>query len=392
MDGSNVAIYLDFENLAISAENVYPSKDKPMQIEPVVDFSTTKGNISLRKAYADWSKDIFSRYQGILMDQGFELIHLPETNSQGKNGADVRLAIDVLEDIFMYPEIETLVIGSGDSDFIPLIQRVKARNKDVVVLGFEHSVSRLVKRNSGEFKSLEELLGEPEEESPSSDLMDDPDLNHGRELLVRYINSRTQDGPVLMATLKQHLLRLDPSFSEKELGFSSFKKFLKSMLGDVVEKINLNNETLPMVYLQDVAPKMAQIKDSRENAKHFLSKKLRYQKNPSRRIAMANALIMGMIDTDSMSMTQMFEYIEDNINNNLPKTEIRKYINTLFTGGAFKVADVNINGPLLARPFMLMEVINSAENLDQIYIHRISEILQNRYANLETGDILELLI
>ncbi|MEL6626579.1 MAG: NYN domain-containing protein, partial [Bacteroidota bacterium] len=93
----NVAIYLDFENLAISAETVYPSRDKPLDIGPLVDYATTKGVICSRKAYADWSKDIFAQYQNRLMDQGFELIHLPETNLQGKNGSDVRLAVDVME-------------------------------------------------------------------------------------------------------------------------------------------------------------------------------------------------------------------------------------------------------------------------------------------------------
>ncbi len=162
-NNNNVAIYLDFENLALSADTVYPSKTRPLLIEPIVDYATTKGNIAIKRAYADWSKTMFMQYQSMLMQQGFELVHLPETNSQGKNGSDVRLAIDVMEHLEMYPKVNTIVIGSGDSDFVPLIQRVRMRSKEVIAMGFEHSVGRLVKINSVEFKPLEELLGRPEE-------------------------------------------------------------------------------------------------------------------------------------------------------------------------------------------------------------------------------------
>ena len=126
MEGSSIAVYLDFENLAISADTVYPSKRKPLLIEPILDFAASKGVICLKKAYADWSKDMFSQYQTRLMEQGFELVHLPETNSQGKNGSDVRLAIDVMDYLGVYAEVSTFIIGSGDTDFIPLIQNEKA--------------------------------------------------------------------------------------------------------------------------------------------------------------------------------------------------------------------------------------------------------------------------
>lgn len=392
MEGPNVAIYLDFENLAISAETVYPSKEKPLDIQPIIDFATSKGNICVRKAYADWSKKLFARYQSMLMEQGFELIHLPETSQQGKNGSDVRLAIDVIEHLAFYPDIDTVMIGSGDTDFIPLIQRVRSRSKTVIVMGFEHSVSRLVKRNSAEFKSLEELLGKPEEESPSSDLKEEIEISYGRDLLVRYIKSRNDDEPVLMAKLKQHLLRLDPSFSEKELGFSSFKKFLKALKGDLVEKIDMANHTLPIVYLRDSYEDEPKQTDKKDKARHFLTKKLRYQKDAPKRMEMSEILHEGFREQPAMSMNDMFSFLDEKIGGDLPKTEIRKYINTLFTGGAFASNDDETQGPLLARPFQLNETVSNPDKLDQVYIRRISEILQSRYDNLSDQDILELLI
>ncbi len=392
MEGFNIAIYLDFENLAISAETVYPSKDKPLDIQPIIDFAIAKGNICLRKAYADWSKKLFSRYQSLLMEQGFELIHLPETNQQGKNGSDVRLAIDVIEHLYFYPEIDTIIIGSGDTDFIPLIQRVRSRSKNVIVMGFEHSVSRLVKRNSVEFKSLEELLGQAEDESISADLKQEVDLSSGRELLIRYIKSRDDDQPVLMSKLKQHLLRLDPSFSEKELGFNTFKRFLLAFSGDLLEKIDSENQTLPLVYLRDHFNEAPDQIDHKNTARHFLAKKLRYQRDAPKRMEMSRLLYNRFFVQSKMSMNQMFSFLDEKIADTLPKTEIRKYINTLFTGGAFEAYDTEMNNPLLSRPFELKEVISNADKLDQVYIRRISEILQSRYENLSDEDILELLI
>jgi len=390
----NVAIYLDFENLAISADTVYPERDKPMSIEPIVDYSTTKGVICTRRAYANWSTDIFSQYQSRLMEQGFELVHLPETNFQGKNGSDVRLAVDVMEYMELFSNIDVVIIGSGDTDFIPLIQRLRARGKTVIVIGFEHSVGTLVKRNSTEFKALEELIGAPGEESLATDLSDEPDISNGRRLLLRYINTKNidEDG-ILMSQLKQQLLRLDPTFSEKELGFSSFKQFIVSLTGDVVEKVVMEENTLPVVYLQqpEETGQPTQI-NSKENAAQFLSKKLRYQKRANKRLAMSQALYESLRKAKSMSMGQMFEEIHDEVKPKVAKTDIKKYINTLFTGGAFSSTQKQANGPLLSRPFKLDDTIQSPEGLDQVYIRRISEILQSRYTDLEAGEILELLI
>ncbi|MFO7966264.1 MAG: OST-HTH/LOTUS domain-containing protein, partial [Archaeoglobaceae archaeon] len=109
-----------------------------------------------------------------------------------------------------------------------------------------------MKINSAEFRSLEELIGEPEKASLSSDLAQDVESTYGRDLMIRYIRNRTEDGPVLMSQLKIDLLRLDPSFSEKKLGFSSFKSFVESLSGDVVSKIALAEKTgLPVVYLRN---------------------------------------------------------------------------------------------------------------------------------------------
>ena len=394
MEGTSVAVYLDFENLAISADTVYPSKRKPLLIEPILDYAASKGVICLKKAYADWSKDMFSQYQTRLMEQGFDLVHLPETNSQGKNGSDVRLAIDVMDYLGLYQDVSTFLIGSGDTDFIPLIQRLRARGKKVIVLGFEHSVGKLVKRNSGEFKSLEELIGEPEEESPSLDMVEVVDKSAGRDLMIRFLKSRTDEGPVLMARLKQQLLRLDSTFSEKDLGFSSFKAFIKSLENDLVEKVDTTEDTLPKVYFLEGKIEIPPRKEicSKEQASQFLNKKLKYNSQPKHRLKISKSLWTGYLDHPVMSMNEMFDFIQGNVSEKIARTEIKKYINTLFTGGAFKQHEKKANGPLLSRHFELKNSILNAEELDQIYIQRISEILQSKYPDLEDTSILELLV
>jgi uncharacterized LabA/DUF88 family protein len=392
MEDQRVAIYLDFENLAISAEEVYPSKDKPLVIEPVVDYATTKGNVCIKKAYADWSKDFFAQYQNMLMEQGFELVHLPATNLQGKNGSDVRLAIDVMENLELFETINTIIIGSGDTDFVPLIQRIRARGITVITIGFNHSVGSLVKINSAEFKSLEELIGKPEEESLSSDLDQEMDSLYGRELLIRYIRSRSDDEPVLLATLKQDLLRLDPSFSEKKLGFSSFKKFIKSFVGDIVCRIDVTEKdgSSLLVYFNDVDDLPNKKVNPKEEAQLFLAKNIRFQKNKSKRQAISKVLLEEYRENKEMTMSQMIDLTGEKLKN-LAKVEIRKFINLLFSGKAFEQIEKGQRRPLLFRPMKLKETAGTPELLEQMYLKRVVEILKNRYSTITDEDINDLL-
>lgn len=394
MDVTTVAIYLDFENLALSAEAAYPSRDYPFKVRPVLDFAATKGAVLLRKAYGDWTRPAFNRYQSTLMEAGFELVHLPETNSQGKNGSDVRLAIDVIEYVSHYPDIQTVIIGSGDTDFIPLIQRLRALGKEVIVMGFEHSVGALVKRNSAEFISLEKILGTPEEEAIAENVAEEKTPEQGRQLLARYIANRNDDGPVLMARLKQQLLRYDPTFSEKDLGFQSFKHWLLSLQGDLVKGIDHSQPSLPLVHLAEEIPEITEEQPgtvSRELAHQFLLKNLRYQPDHKLRLVIADAVLSAFAKRSSLSMSDMFDFVFEYMDQSQPKSDIKKYINTLFTGGAFEPIDRRMNGSLLARPMVLNQAY-TPESLDEIYIRRIGDILQSRYTSLHSYEILDLMM
>ncbi|MCK5598840.1 NYN domain-containing protein [bacterium] len=392
MNEKNIAIYLDFENLVLSAEEVYPSKTKPLLLGPLVDYIASKGNICVKKAYADWSKHIFSRYQKSLIGFGFEMIHLPATTSQGKNGADVRLAIDAIENMASFEILDTFVIGSGDTDFISLIQNIRARGKSVIVLGFEHSVGGLIKTSSSEFKSLDELLGTPEKESLSSDLIQEVEGSYGRDLMIRYVKNRDNDDPIQMSKLKLDLLRLDPSFSEKKLGFSTFKKYVESLSGDVVDKIDPSRDSgLPIVFFKEVQTPQKKKTNTRDEAKRFLQKNLKYMRKSPKRTELTRLLFKVFQDRKEISMHDLSEEVFHKTNG-LPRITIRKYINTLFADKAFIFAKEDTVESLLDRPLKLNQRIKNPETLEQIYMSRIVEIITNRFPDLkEKTDIQKIL-
>ncbi len=386
MEQHRVAVYLDFENLAISAETLQSGQS--LHIESIISHASSKGYVAIRQAYADWSKELFAQYQSTLLELGFELIHLPGSHMQGKNGADVRLAIDVMEHLESYPDIQTIVIGSGDSDFIPLIQRLQAKSKQVVIIGFEHSVAQLIKKNSSEFRSIESLMLHPEHLN-GHDRTQKSSLDYGKQLLEKTLKIRKIQNPILMARLKQQMLKVDPDFSEKQLGFSSFKQFLLALKGDLIEKIDTKEDTLPQVYISQHDYNGTEDIDQAES---FLYKKIRYRTDREQRIDIAYSLWEKLKDQQALSMDQMFDHVHEKLNGTLSKADIRKYVNTLFTGGAFTFDEDRKDEPLLLRPLKLLEEIDNPDVLDEIYIQRVIEILQRRYQELSDTDILELLV
>lgn len=399
MDEQFAAIYLDFENLAISADQTYPSKEKPLTLSPIVDFAANNRNICIKKAYSDWSKPLLSRYQNELNEHGFEMIHLPGTSMQGKNGADLRMTIDILEDLQSFPIINTVVIGSGDTDFIPLVRRILARGKKVIIVGFDNSVGKLVKNNCTEFKSLNELFGEPED-------LDDADYSekkeeqkteldlarlNGRDLLIRFINNRSNDEPVLFAQLKYNLLRLQPSFSEKRLGFSSLKKFLESMQEDIVEKIENDPITgHPKVYFRDISAIPPLKMDKEEEIAKFINQNLKYIKERRTRHDLAKNLLKLFKEQPVASMHEMSEYISKNVKT-VPKIAIRKYVFTIGQGRIFSYADKVNGGSLSSRPQKLNDNISNSDVIDNIYKKRIVEIIQNRFSDVDEQKIIAIL-
>lgn len=267
-DAARVAVYLDFDNVVISrydqvnGRNSF-QRDKAKGLESdqlaaatvdvgaVLDFASSFGTLVLTRAYADWSADVNAGYRLQLVGRAVDLVQLFPAAAYGKNGADIRLAVDAVEDMFRLPDLTHVVIVSGDSDYIPLAQRCKRLGRYVVGIGVAGSSSRALAAACDDFVTYDALPGVPRfETAPVAEPQkassrrsaqteaDEPDpQTAATALLTRalQIGSEKDDIDWLHnSAVKAQMKRMDPSFSEKSLGFRSFSEFLRSR-SDIIE-------------------------------------------------------------------------------------------------------------------------------------------------------------
>jgi uncharacterized LabA/DUF88 family protein len=262
-----VAVYLDFDNIVISrydqvhGRNSFQKdrsrgleKDKltkaTVDVGAIIDFASSFGTLVLTRAYADWSADINSDYQGQLVGRAVDLVQLFPAAAYGKNGADIRLAVDAVEDMFRLPDLTHVVIVGGDSDYIALAQRCKRLGRYVVGIGVAGASSRSLASACDEFVTYDALPGIPTmapapvkkatKRARSKSADDEPEPADAQAaatgLLERAlrIGHEKEDADWLHnSAVKAQMKRMDPSFSEKSLGFRSFSDFLRSRIGVV---------------------------------------------------------------------------------------------------------------------------------------------------------------
>jgi NYN domain/OST-HTH/LOTUS domain len=266
-----VAVYLDFDNIVISRYDQVNGrssfqKDKAkgldkyadrlaratVDVGAIIDFASSFGTLVLTRAYADWSADVNTGYREQLVARAVDLVQLFPAAAYGKNGADIRLAVDTVEDMFRLPDLTHVVIAAGDSDYIPLAQRCKRLGRYVVGVGVAGSSSRALAAACDEFLVYDALPGVPVPEPAPADAApkkrtsrakaaDEPPppdpQKAATDLLTRAmrIGLEKEDGDWLHnSAVKAQMKRMDPSFSEKSLGFKSFSDFLRSR-SDLVE-------------------------------------------------------------------------------------------------------------------------------------------------------------
>src|SRR6266702_8460060 len=150
-----LAVFVDFENLALG----FQGRRDRFDIERVLERIVEKGKIVAKKAYADWSR--FSTYTAPLHEAAIELIEIPRRAQSGKNSADIRLCVDAMDLAYSKDHIDTFVIVSGDSDFSPLVSKLKENGKHVIGLGMQESTSDLLRDNCDEFIYYEDLARGP---------------------------------------------------------------------------------------------------------------------------------------------------------------------------------------------------------------------------------------
>ncbi|KMO82167.1 hypothetical protein BST22_17040 [Mycolicibacterium chubuense] len=276
---SRVAVYFDFDNIVISrydqvngrnsfqrdrsrddgnGEFTDKLKRATVDVGAIVDFASSFGTLVLTRAYADWSSEINANYRGQLVGRAVDLVQLFPAAAYGKNGADIRLAVDAVEDMFRLPDLTHVVIVGGDSDYIALAQRCKRLGRYVVGIGVAGSSSRSLAAACDEFVTYDALPGvpvfEPDESATEAapkkrgrrtkaqdDTPEEPDepdpLDAATALLTRALHIGLEKDDVDWlhnSAVKAQMKRMDPSFSEKSLGYKSFSEFLRSH-DDLVE-------------------------------------------------------------------------------------------------------------------------------------------------------------
>lgn len=239
-----IALFVDFENLAIGARD----RGGQLDMQVVIDALAERGRVVVRRAYADWN--LFSEYRQNLVAQRIEMIEVPQrTGMVRKNAADIKLAVDALELALQRDFLTSFVIASGDSDFTPLVLKLRELNKKVIGVGVEGSTSELLPGACDEFLFYERLAGPgsarpsrrrrkrsgdpaaPEEADGSGDDGGGSDLATLSRLVTRTLSGLQQsaEGAPLSSMIKRVILRKDPAFSEGDYGFRSWSELLRHL-------------------------------------------------------------------------------------------------------------------------------------------------------------------
>ena len=153
----NIAIFCDFENVALGVRDARIEK---FNIKLVLERLLVKGSVVVKKAYCDWER--YKEYKAVMHDAAFELIEIPHTRQSGKNSADIRMVVDALDLCYTKEHIDSFVIVSGDSDFSPLVSKLRENNKTVIGVGVKSSTSDLLMSNCDEFIFYDDLAREAE--------------------------------------------------------------------------------------------------------------------------------------------------------------------------------------------------------------------------------------
>jgi uncharacterized protein (TIGR00288 family) len=218
----SLAVFIDFENLALG----FQGRRDRFDIARVLERLVEKGKIVAKKAYADWSR--FANYTAPLHECAIELVEIPRRAQSGKNSADIRLCVDALDLAYSKEHIDTFVVVSGDSDFSPLVSKLKENGKHVIGLGMQESTSDLLRDNCDEFIYYEDL-GQAPTLAPNID----PKLPETKRkafalLLESLLALRRENKEVLWSSMvKDTMKRKKPSFNEAYHGYRTFSELLE---------------------------------------------------------------------------------------------------------------------------------------------------------------------
>jgi uncharacterized protein (TIGR00288 family) len=237
----NMALFCDFENVALGVRD---EKYDAFDIQKVLERLLLKGNIVVKKAYCDW--DRYKEFKAPMHEAAFELIEIPHVRQSGKNSADIRMVVDALDLCYTKLHVDTFVIISGDSDFSPLVSKLRENNKVVIGVGVKNSTSDLLIANCDEFIFYDDLVRESSKprrsrrksvakkaskKGESAVKTDDDKQQDALDLVVETIEAlfkeRGAEEKVWGSMVKQTLKRRKPGFDETYHGFRTFGQLLE---------------------------------------------------------------------------------------------------------------------------------------------------------------------
>jgi uncharacterized protein (TIGR00288 family) len=233
----NMALFCDFENIALGVRDAKYAK---FDIEKIIERLLLKGNIVVKKAYCDWAR--YTEFKATMHEASFELIEIPHVRQSGKNSADIRMVVDALDLCYTKGHVDTFVIISGDSDFSPLVSKLRENNKIVIGVGVKNSTSDLLIANCDEFIYYDDLVRrqpprtkaprKPTRTSTSKSAKPVGDKKQEAwDLIVEtyeaLVEERGEGEKIWGSMIKQTLKRRKPGFSESYYGFRSFGQLLE---------------------------------------------------------------------------------------------------------------------------------------------------------------------
>jgi uncharacterized protein (TIGR00288 family) len=241
-DAKIMAVFCDFENVAIGVRD---SKYAQFDIALVLERLLLKGNIVVKKAYSDWER--YQDFKSAMHEASFELIEIPHVRQSGKNSADIRMVVDALDLCYTKEHVDTFVIISGDSDFSPLVSKLRENNKTVIGVGVKNSTSDLLIANCDEFIYYDDLVRhkKPKGKTPASKGSQKPSRTpkskaapptqdkkqEAWDLIVEtyeaLLQERGEEEKIWGSMIKQALKRRKPGFNESYYGFRSFGALLE---------------------------------------------------------------------------------------------------------------------------------------------------------------------
>ncbi|MGA7593664.1 MAG: NYN domain-containing protein [Gallionella sp.] len=245
---TNMALFCDFENIALGVRD---AKYAQFDIKKVLERLLLKGSIVVKKAYCDWER--YKEFKATMHEAAFELIEIPHVRQSGKNSADIRMVVDALDLCYTKAHVDTFVIISGDSDFSPLVSKLRENNKYVIGIGVKDSTSDLLSANCDEFIFYDDLVRAQEakkkqaarkvtakpaagaaragEAKPSEAKGEEDKRQEALDFIVETVEAliaeRGSDEKIWGSMVKPTMQRRKPGFTETAYGYRSFKELME---------------------------------------------------------------------------------------------------------------------------------------------------------------------